>query len=102
MEARPPKKKCFGIGFFRVQRGPMFVLIFSDMAFVFFSKLSTTGCHGEITLKFRKLFNPRTSLTFKKTRKFELRFFKIVSLLVRPVFLWLSDSLIRGTLGTLT
>ena len=54
-----------------------------------------------ITLRFRNLFNPRTSLTFNK-QKIELRFFKIVSLLVRPVFLWLSDSLIRGTLGTLT
>lgn len=48
MEAHPPKKQCCGIGFFRVQRGPMFVFIFSDMVFVFFSKLSTTGCPGEI------------------------------------------------------
>lgn len=54
-----------------------------------------------ITLKFRNLFNPRTSLTFNK-QKIELRFSKIVPLLVRPVFLWLSDSLIRGTLRTLT
>ena len=99
MEANPPKKQCFGIGIFSGPTWSHVCLNLFRHGFCFFLTMKTTGCQGEITLKLRNLFNRRTSLTLKKI---ELLFFKIVSLLVRPVFLWLSDSLIRGALGTLT